>query len=97
LRSPTHKDFSNVLNGTIDIKDHLLELDVGSPAFTAGTYQLLQEFHKSGKQLQQIGPYLEELLHIQYFFAGDHSPEEIEHGTVAYSGYNAERDATGTL
>lgn len=97
LEEPPHKDFSNVLNGTIDIKDHLLELDVGYPAFTASQYHLLQDFHKSGKQIQQIEPYLDELLHIQYFFADDHSPEEIEPGTVAHSVYTAERDATGAL
>ncbi len=97
LEEPPHKDFSNVLNGTIDIKDHLLELDVGYPAFTAGQYRLLQEFHKNGKQIRQIEPYLEELLRIQYFFADDHDPEEIEPGTVAHSVYLAERDATGAL
>jgi len=86
-----------VLNGTIDIKEHLLELDVGYPAFTAGQYRLLQEFHRSGKQIRQIEPYLEELLRIQYFLADDHDPEEIEPGTVAHSVYLAERDATGAL
>ena len=74
-----------MLNGTIDIKEHLLELDVGYPAFTAGQYRLLQEFHRSGKQIRQIEPYLEKLLRIQYFFADDHDPEEIEPGTVAHS------------
>jgi len=97
LEEPPHRDFSNVLNGTIDIKDHLLELDVGYPAFTAGQYRLLKEFYRSGKQIRQIEPYLEELLHIQYFFADDHGPEEIEPGTVAHTVYTAERDATGAL
>jgi hypothetical protein len=97
LEEPPHKDFSNVLNGTIDIKEHLLELDVGYPAFTAGQYRLLQEFHRSGKQIRQIEPYLEELLGIQYFFADGNDPEEIETGTVAHSVYIAERDATGAL
>ena len=69
LEEPPHSDFSNVLNGTIDITEHLLGLDLGYPAFTAGQYRLLREFHRRGKQIQQIEPYLEELLQIQYFFA----------------------------
>ena len=59
LEEPPHRDFSNVLNGTIDIKDHLLELDFGYPAFTAGQYRLLKEFYRSGKQIRQIESLIE--------------------------------------
>jgi hypothetical protein len=97
LEEPPHRDFSRVLDGTIDIEEHLLGLDVGYPAFTAGQYRLLREFHKSGKEIRQIEPYLEELLAIQYFFADDHQPDEIEPGTVAHSVYSGERLATRTL
>jgi len=97
LEEPVHVDFSEVLKGNIEIKEHLLELDTGYPEFILGQYRLLQHFSKAGKQILQVEPYLEHLLCIQYFLADGHTPEEIEPNTVAYAVYCAERDATGLL
>jgi hypothetical protein len=97
LEEPVHVDFSEVLQGNIEIEEHLLELDTGYPEFILGQYRLLQQFSKVGKQILQVEPYLEHLLRIQYFLAEDHTPEEIEPNTVAYAVYCAERDATGVL
>lgn len=97
LEEPAHDDFAHMLSGNIAIKEHLLELDVGYPEFTAGQYQLLQHLSKSGKQIVQVEPYLEHLLGIHYFFAEGHSPEEIEPNTLAYSVYRTEKKATGLL
>ena len=97
LEEPVHVDFSEVLKGNIEIKEHLLELDIGYPEFILGQYRLLQHFSKAGKQILQVEPYLEHLLCIQYFLADGHTPEEIEPNTVAYAVYCAERDATGLL
>lgn len=97
LEEPLHADFAQVLSGNIELKEHMLELDLGYPEFTAGQYRLVQQFSKAGKQILQAEPYLENLLRIQYFFAEGHSPEEIKPDTVAYSVYCAERDATGML
>ena len=97
LEEPYHNQFAEVLEGSVDLEEHLLELDVGYPEFTLAQYQLLQQLHQAGKQIVQIEPYLEHLIDIQYFLAGDHSPGEIEAGTTAHAGYLAERDATGRL
>ena len=97
LEEPVHVDFPEVLNGNIDIEEHLLELDTGYPEFILGQYRLLQHFSKAGKQILQVEPYLEHLLRIQNFLAEDHTPEEIETNTVDYAVYFAERDATGLL
>lgn len=97
LEEPPHADFAQVLTGNIEIQEHILELDTDYPEFTAGQYRLLKQFSKAGKQTLQVEPYLEHLLHIQYFFAEGHSPEEIKPNTIAYSVYCAERDATGML
>lgn len=97
VEEPFHRDFLQVLEGTISIEDHLLELDVEYPRFTTTQYQLLQEFYRAGKQVLQIEPYLEHLVEIQFFLAEGHLPQEIEPDTAAHSVFSAERSATGTL
>lgn len=97
LEEPGHDDFPEVLRGNIQIKEHLLELDLGYPEFTANQYQLLQKFSQAGKQILQVEPYLDHLLRIQYFLAEGHSPKDIEPNTIDYCVYCAERDATGML
>ncbi|BHH86002.1 hypothetical protein LA52FAK_42910 [Desulforhopalus sp. 52FAK] len=97
LEEPVHDDFIELLDGNIEIEDHLLGLDTDYPEFTLGQYQLLQEFSKVGKKIFQVEPYLQHLLHIQYFLAGDHTPEEIPPNTIAHAVYCSERDTTGLL
>lgn len=97
LEEPVHPDFSNILNGTIELEEYVLELDAGYPAFTLGQYRLLQELHALGKEILQVEPYLDHLLNIQFFLAEDHSPDEIQVNTVSHSVYCAERAATGLL
>jgi len=97
LEEPYHVDFTEVLSGNIEIKNHLLELDAGYPEFTLGQYQMLRQFSQAGKQIVQIEPYLEHLLKVQYFLAEDHRPEEIEPNTKDSAVYSAEHEATGRL
>lgn len=97
LEEPFHPDFAQVLDGNINIEDHLLELDAEYPKFTSAQYQLLQKFSRAGKRVLQVEPYLEHLIKIQYFLAEGHLPEEIKPDTTAYSVYCAERRATGKL
>lgn len=97
LEEPAHLDFAKVLSGSVEIKEHLLELDLEYPEFTAGQYRLLQQFSRAGKKIVQVEPYLEHLLCIQYFLAEGHSPDEIEPNTVDYLVYSAERETTRML
>lgn len=97
LEEPPHAEFSEVMAGTVALDQHLLELDVGYPLFTLGQYRLLQQLYKAGRKIEQIEPYLEHLLAIQYYLAENHSPEDIEPATVGHAVYCAEREATGAL
>lgn len=97
LEEPFHDHFAKLLDGSVEMEEHMLELDVGYPEFTLGQYQLLQKFHQAGKEIVQVEPYLEHLIQIQFFLADDHSPDEIKPGTTAHAVYLAERDATGRL
>lgn len=97
LEEPFHERFAEMLDGSREIKEHLLELDMGYPEFTVGQYRLLQQLHHTGIQILQVEPYLEQLSKIQYFLADGHAPDEIEIGTAAHAVYQAERKATGLL
>lgn len=97
LEEPPHEDFSRVLSGHTPLEEHLLELDVGYPVFTLGQYRLLQEFYRADREVLQIEPYLEHLLHLQFFLADNHRPDEIATGTIVHRVYCAERKATGAL
>lgn len=97
LEEPFHDHFAGVLDGSVALEEHLLELEVGYPEFTLGQYRILQQLHQASKKILQVEPYLEHLINIQYFLADDHSPKEIEPGTIAHAVYLAERAATGRL
>jgi hypothetical protein len=97
VEEPFHADFAAVLRGALDIKDHLLELDLEYPEFTAEQYSRLQQLSQKGKTVLQTEPYLEHLLRIHYFFADGHGPTEIAAGTTDHAVYSAEHNATGTL
>lgn len=97
LEEPPHGDFIRVLDGEIDIEEHLLELDIDYPVFTLNQYRLLQDFHRSNREILQIEPYLENLLQIQLFLADNHRPDEIKPKTIAHRVYCAERLATRKL
>ncbi len=97
LEEPRHPDFHKALGGTVNLEDHLLELDIDYPAFTLGQYRLLQQFFQAGKEILQVEPYFDHLLWIQYFFAEGHHPDEITSNTPAHAVYCAEREATKNL
>jgi hypothetical protein len=97
LEEPPHPDFQAMLAGDIDLDEHMLELDAGYPVFARRQYKLLQAMKKAGKEIVQVEPFLEKLLHIHFFFADGHSSDEIDIGSEEYEVYCRERDATGTL
>jgi hypothetical protein len=97
LEEPPHPDFQRMLNGEIDLDEHMLELDAGYPVFARRQYKLLQVMKKAGKEIVQTEPFLEKLLQIHLFFADGSSPDEIDKESEAYEVYCREKDATGTL
>ena len=97
LEEPRHPDFPKALDGTVNLEDHLLELDIDYPAFTLGQYRLLQQLFQAGKEIVQVEPYFDHLLSIQFFLAEGHRPDEISSNTPVHAVYCAERDATKNL
>jgi len=97
LEEPSHPDFKKVLDGSIEIEEHLLELDIDYPAFIAGQYRMLQQLTLDGKEVLQVEPYLDHLISIQYFLAEDHGPEDIDPHSPEYPVYQSEKEATGKL
>ena len=97
LEEPPHPDFQTMLAGTTDLDDYLLEIDVDYPLFSRKYNDLLQYLFAGGKDILQVEPFLEHLERIHFFFAEDHSPEELDRNTVLYDVYQAERKATGAL
>ena len=97
LEEPPVPEFSDMLHGNLSIDKYLLRLDLEYPEFSRGMYRLLRQFHKQGRKIFQVEPYLEVLLQIHDFFAAGHAPDEIKRDTLQYPVYLAERNATGAL
>jgi hypothetical protein len=97
LEEPPIPEFEQMLRNGVSIDEYVLVLDVEYPEFSRRLYQVLRKLHQDGKKILQIEPFLENLLEIHDFFAQDHGPDEIEKGSVQYSVYLAERNATKAL
>jgi hypothetical protein len=97
LEDPPSRGFTQMLEGTITLDDYLLELDSGFPEFDRRMHQLLIEFHRRGKRILQVEPYLERLLQIHELFAGGSKPEAVLGMKQLRDVYLAEKQATGAL
>jgi hypothetical protein len=97
LEDPPSPGFDQMLDGTIALDDYLLELDSGFPEFDRQMHEFLIGFHRAGKRLLQVEPYLERLLKIHELFAGGETPEKVLGVTELRDVYLAEKHATGAL
>jgi hypothetical protein len=97
LEEPPSPSFARMLDGTMPLDDYLLELDSGFPEFDRRTHQLLIEFHRQGKRILQVEPYLERLLEVHELFAGGETPDAVLGMTGLRDVYLAEKQATGAL
>lgn len=97
LEEPPHPQFQSMLAGETALDDYMLELDLEYPLFSRKYNSLLQNLFASNKYIFQVEPFLEYLERIHFFFADDHSPEDIDRHSVLYDVYQAERKATGAL
>ncbi len=97
LEEPPVPEFTDMLYGDLSIDNYLFRLDLEYPEFSRGMCRMLRQFHKQGKKIFQVEPFLEVLLQIHDFFAAGHTPDEIERDTLHYPVYLAERNATGAL
>jgi len=97
LEEPPHPDFQRMLAGHQAIEDHLLELDIEYPLFSAQQYQLVRRLHRQGKRIMQVEPFWQHLYQIQEYLADGHGPDDIDRSTVEFHVYDHERVATGRL
>lgn len=97
LEEPPSPGFGPMLEGLISLEDYLLELDSGFPEFDRRMHRLLVGFHRQGKRIIQVEPYLERLLQIHELFTGGATPDEILQRPDLGDVYLAERNATGAL
>jgi len=97
LEEPPSPSFGQMLQGTKPLDDYLLELDSGFPEFDRRMHQLLIEFHRQGKRILQMEPYLERLLQIHELFADGNTPDTVLGMTELRDVYLAEKHATGAL
>jgi hypothetical protein len=97
LEEPPSPSFARMLEGAIPLDDYLLELDSGFPEFDRQMHQLLIEFHRQGKRILQVEPYLERLLQIHELFVQGEPPDSVLAMTELRDVYLAEKHATGAL
>ncbi|NNK93660.1 MAG: hypothetical protein HKP41_04835 [Desulfobacterales bacterium] len=97
LEEPPHPQFQSMLAGETDLDDYMLELDLEYPLFSRKYNCLLQDLFSCNIDIIQLEPFLEHLERIHFFFAEDHSPEDIDRPSILYDVYQAERNATSAL
>lgn len=97
LEEAPSPSFRQMLEGSISLDDYLLELDSGFPEFDRRMHRLLIEFHRQGKRILQVEPYLERLLRIHELFADGSTPDAVLGMTGLRDVYLAEKHATGAL
>ena len=72
LEEPPAAGFEQMLEGSLDVDDYLLQLDLEYPEFSRNMCYLLQELKAAGKKIYQVEPFLEILAGIHDFFAEGH-------------------------
>lgn len=97
LEEPSSPGFEQMLNGTLDVEDYLMPLDMEYPEFSRAMCHLERRLHTKGKQLIQVEPFVEALLSIHDFLAQGNRPEDLEKRSVQYFVYITERNATAAL
>lgn len=89
--------FIAMLEKEISIDEYLSEIDSGFPEFSRRIYKLLRWFYERGKEILQIEPYMEQLMHIHNMFFKGKEPSDVLRISGMRDVYKAEREATGAL
>ncbi len=97
MEEPTTPGFRSMLDGTLSIDDHLLEMDPEFPEFHRLMCSLLREFHAMGHRILQVEPYLERLMAIHELLADGKTVAHVLASDSLRPVYLAERAATGAL
>lgn len=97
LEEPPVAGFQSMLGGQLPIDDYLLEVDSEFPRFDRLMCAMMQEFHRIGRRILQVEPYLETLIEIHVLFAEGKRPEDVMGLARLKDVYEIERKATGAL
>lgn len=97
MEEPPTPGFRRMLDGTLSIHDHLLEMDPEFPEFHRLMCSLLREFYAMGRRILQVEPYLESLMAIHEQLAEGQTVDHVMATDSLRPVYLAERAATGAL
>jgi len=97
LEEPPTPYFASMLQGDLSIADYLLKHDSAFPEFTKRMCLLLRDFHRSGKRVSQVEPYLEKLQQIHELFRTGKKPDEVMRTPSLKKVYMVEKRVTETL
>ena len=97
IEEAPNPNFTVMLSRKISIDEYLSEVDSGFPEFSRRIYNLLRRFYQRGKEILQIEPYMERLMHIHTMFFEGKEPSDVLKIPKMREVYKAERKATGVL
>jgi len=97
LEDAPEEDFESFLTGKISASEYLLDKDVEFPEFALRQLELVQSWHKQGKEILQVEPYQQKLIRIHELLADGHPREEVENRPEFKAVYAAESAASATL
>jgi hypothetical protein len=97
LEEAPEPSFAAVLSGELEAAAYLEDIDPGFPQFSRAELDLAREFHRAGKAVLQVEPYLSRLLQIHELLAGGRRREEVEAQPDLREVYAAESLAGGAL
>lgn len=97
LEEATNPGFTDMLNKKISIDAYVREEETEFPEFSRRHYKVLRKLYKKGKEILQIEPYTDQLMHIHSLFSEGKKPSDIMKISGLRRVYEAERKATAAL
>ncbi len=76
LEEPSHPSFQTMLDEKVSVPDYVRTTEPSFPIYSEKVYPLLQRYHKEGKLVIQIEPYLEKLNEMQAWIEEGLKPTE---------------------
>jgi hypothetical protein len=86
-----------MLRKTISIDAYVREEETEFPEFSCRNCKVLRRFYEQGKEIVQVEPYVEHLMHIHALFAEGKKPTDIMKINTLKNVYNTERKTTAAL
>ncbi len=97
LEEHPNDGFRAMLEGERSIEDYLPETGTAYPMFTRNACRMFRRFHRAGKVLFQVDPYMAVLERLQFRLEAGDSPKDFHESSAESQVYRVEHDATGAL